>query len=430
MPLINDDEFRRPNDVFRPSPFHAPGGRSFAPFETGADYANPTVDNPEPQGFIADGAIFAEQITSDAVTTDKLSAEAVTAGKIAADAVTAVKIDAGAVTADKIAANAVTAVKIAANAVETDKLDALAVVAAKIAAGAVITDKILAGNVTSAKIELTVSGKNFGANSGSRAAPGVFFDVANDLGLTINGTGTDLVLSSGGGVLDPFLQVGPSAGGVMLGQAGDLFPGIDNSFSCGISGARWLDVWAVDTTINSSDERLKKDITESPLGLEFVMALRPVAYRWKDTVDTQARERAPLDKKALEAEVAPLMDLIEKTRERQVAGEVSEKAANLAIERARQKLTKIKERHLAPVAAARAARRPGRRWHFGLVAQQVKTVLDEAGVDASLFKIGPDGVQSLGYTELIAPMLKAIQEQQAQIESLVARVAALEAKGK
>ena len=66
--------------------------------------------------------------------------------------------------------------------------------------------------------------------------------------------------------------------------------------------------------------------------------------------------------------------------------------------------------HLAPVREAMAKRRPGRRQHFGLVAQEVKQALDAAGVDAAFYKVGPDGVHSLGYSELIAPALKAIQE--------------------
>jgi len=39
-------------------------------------------------------------------------------------------------------------------------------------------------------------------------------------------------------------------------------------------------------TINFSDARLKKDIRESPYGLEEILKLRPVTYRWKNPTTT------------------------------------------------------------------------------------------------------------------------------------------------
>ena len=68
--------------------------------------------------------------------------------------------------------------------------------------------------------------------------------------------------------------------------------------------------------------------------------------------------------------------------------------------------------------------RPGVRRHYGLIAQEVKQVLDELNVDPINFagwvladKDDPDSSQHLRYTEFIAPMIKAIQEQQELIES-------------
>lgn len=181
-------------------------------------------------------------------------------------------------------------------------------------------------------------------------------------------------------------------------------------------------MWAVDTTINSSDRRLKKDIEDVPLGLDFVRALRPVSYRWKDTVDTQARESVELDNEGLARRVAPHERKINEVRALQAAGKIDDAKATAAVEHARAKIQQITDAHFAPWYEARSKRRAGRRQHFGLVAQDVKAALDAAGVDAALFKIGSDGVQSLAYTELIAPMLKAIQE-------LAARVEHLETKG-
>lgn len=386
------------------------------------------LGNISPQGFLADDSVFSNTIRTDAVIarhitagsieTDKLAANAVTAAKIEAGTITANEIASNAITTDKLNANAVTAAKIAANTITATEIAASAITADEIAANAVTTTKILAANVTSAKIELTLSGKNYGANKGSLSAPGVFFDLDNTIGLTLNSTNTDVILGSGSGVGDPFFQVGPNAGGAMLGQAGDLFPGTDNSFSCGVSGGRWLDVWAVDTTINSSDRRLKRDIQDVPLGLDFIRALRPVAYRWKDTVDTQARESVVLDSDDLARRLAPYERKINKLRADTLAGELDEETAEAAVLEARAEAQKIRDAHFAPWYEARKRRRPGRRQHFGLVAQDVKAALDAAGVDAALFKIGSDGVQSLAYTELLAPMMKAIQELADRVEAL------------
>lgn len=75
MPLINDEEFQRPNDQFRPSPFHDVGsGMAFDPNRTGVEYAFPMVDTPEPIGFIQEGAVGEEQIADGAVTPRTLDA--------------------------------------------------------------------------------------------------------------------------------------------------------------------------------------------------------------------------------------------------------------------------------------------------------------------------------------------------------------------
>ena len=72
------------------------------------------------------------------------------------------------------------------------------------------------------------------------------------------------------------------------------------------------------------------------------------------------------------------------------------------------------------------------RYHHGLIAQEVKAVLDAKGVDFGGFQDhsvkGGEDVLSIGYIELIAPMIKAMQEQQAIIEALKVRITALEAK--
>ena len=62
---------------------------------------------------------------------------------------------------------------------------------------------------------------------------------------------------------------------------GWLAPVVDNVISVGASSYRWSVVYATNGTINTSDEREKRDIVDSSLGLDFVNSLRPVSYRWR-----------------------------------------------------------------------------------------------------------------------------------------------------
>jgi len=62
----------------------------------------------------------------------------------------------------------------------------------------------------------------------------------------------------------------------------DFRPNLDNSFGLGSSSRRWQDLWAVDTTINSSDITLKTDIEDITLGLDFIDTLSPIEYKWED----------------------------------------------------------------------------------------------------------------------------------------------------
>lgn len=62
--------------------------------------------------------------------------------------------------------------------------------------------------------------------------------------------------------------------------AGTLRPAADNAQTLGTSAARWSAVWSATGTIQTSDMRQKTDIVETDLGLDFILALNPVKYRW------------------------------------------------------------------------------------------------------------------------------------------------------
>jgi hypothetical protein len=93
--------------------------------------------------------------------------------------------------------------------------------------------------------------------------------------------------SGDGGHLTLWGNYNVASSGVGLSSAG-LYPMSDNAISSGASSNRWTDVWAVSGSVNTSDEREKRDIVDSYLGLDFINRLRPVSYRRRTrTGDTQ-----------------------------------------------------------------------------------------------------------------------------------------------
>lgn len=142
----------------------------------------------------------------------------------------------------------------------------------------------------------------------------------------------------------------------------------NGSYNLGYNGARWAEIFAVNGTINTSDENQKTDIADSDLGLDFINALRPVKFKW---IETEGRT--------------------------------------------------------------------GVRTHYGLLGQEVETVLGGAASDTAiwtnaLIEAHPEMAgdpernviavpaveehyeQGLRYTELISPIIKAIQEINVQLE--------------
>ena len=151
------------------------------------------------------------------------------------------------------------------------------------------------------------------------------------------------------------LTVNAGTGAMTL--AATLRPATDNAVTLGAAGARWSAIWAATGTIQTSDARQKTDIAPSDLGLDFILALQPVKFRWRDGGN--------------EAGTA----------------------------------------------------RPGRRLHYGLLAQQVREVLggrDFAG-HVLTDPADADSEQGLRYDQFIAPLIAAIQ-------ALAERLAALEAR--
>lgn len=77
------------------------------------------------------------------------------------------------------------------------------------------------------------------------------------------------------------IGIGTSAPADKLSVAGIFTPSADNTYTMGKSGARWSAVWSANGVIQTSDIRLKKNIQPLHYGLNTVMQMNPVSYRWK-----------------------------------------------------------------------------------------------------------------------------------------------------
>lgn len=233
-------------------------------------------------------------------------------------------------------------------------------------------------------------------------------DGASSRGVIINhptvtagspGSGTpDITLAAGQGAASTshngFVRLVPGSaasvnlGGVTIGAttanptavvgaivAGGTFqPSAHNTYALGTSSIAWSNIYAQSGTVQTSDERLKNTIEDSVLGLDFINALRPVSYK----LNEGQRVYVPASVDADGNEVPESYEVI-----------------------------------------------PGRRKHFGLIAQEVKAAVDAAGTDFGGWVLADledaDSKQALRYEEFVAPLIKAVQE-------LTARVVALEAQ--
>jgi hypothetical protein len=146
-------------------------------------------------------------------------------------------------------------------------------------------------------------------------------------------------------------------------------------------------VYAYGAVQNRSDARDKTDIRDTALGLDFILKLRPRDWRWDMRDDYRAQE----------ADEAGSGD----------------KPAGRGTGRGERR----PPRRLAEVQRTGGARRG--RFHHGLVAQEVRQAMAELGVDFGGLQdhalAGGDEVLTLGYSELIGPLIKAVQELAARV---------------
>ena len=158
-------------------------------------------------------------------------------------------------------------------------------------------------------------------------------------------------------------------------------------------GDQFTNTYVYGTVQDRSDLRDKAEVRDTVLGLDFINKLRPVDYKWDMREDYRTGKLAPLGLNATNEEKEAYKILTNEWLE-------SNKMENLTHDGTHKR----------------------NRYHHGLIAQEVKGIIEESGVDFGGFQDhklnGGEDVLSIGYDELIAPMIKAIQELKAEIELL------------
>lgn len=213
----------------------------------------------------------------------------------------------------------------------------------------------------------TLLGALYGSNSVGNA---VFGSTTSGYGLrgVASGSGIGLWAQSSSGAAAQFdgyvTMTAYSEASNKSMRTNNCIPVTDNTYNLGTLAARWMGITSATAVVVSSDMRLKTDIKESDLGLSFINKLRPVSYK-----------------------------LIEGKKEIVDGPNPSVKTV------------------------------AGTRTHYGLIAQEVKSALDEAGVDDAAFwlltnKNDANSMQALRYEELIGPLIKAVQELSAKVKAL------------
>lgn len=234
------------------------------------------------------------------------------------------------------------------------------------------------------------------ANSGNGTVPTISDVVIRGVGNTASGaittyTALTIQSSTAAGTNNGLLQQGAGMinyfqGPTLFGATGtartslsvsdDLTPYTNNTYDLGNSTYKWNDVWATNATIQTSDLKDKRDIKDSQLGLDFINALRPVEYKWKDYTETYEQE--------------VVIGYDENNEEIKTVETIETTFV-----------------HTRP--------------HYGLIAQEVKAELDNLGIDFAGYIENESGL-GLRYTEFIAPLIKSIQELTVRVEALEGQV--------
>lgn len=239
-----------------------------------------------------------------------------------------------------------------------------------------------------------------------------------------------------------------------VGSGGVFVPSTDNVYSIGASGLRPSQIYAATATINTSDRNAKTDIKDLDLGLDFINSLKPVEFKYKirqnevtqvedgtETVEiepkrTETRVVTPAQYEIIEVEPAVYETVVTQPEVTDEEGNIVSEAITeeiLVKEAVTEERLVSEEVTKEVIIPAKTEERPkykevvtplpGKRTHAGLIAQEVEKSLN--GKDIGIFTIGEDGQYGLRYEELIAPLIKAVQELSAKVEQQAGEIESL-----
>jgi hypothetical protein len=229
----------------------------------------------------------------------------------------------------------------------------------------------------------TNNGSGAGVNGNSSSGIGVYGGSSSGPGVRANSsTGNALEISGGA---NGIVQTGGGANWLQT-----LNAATDNAYDCGTSSQRWRNIYAASGVVSTSDERTKTAIEPSNLGMDFINALTPVSYLHKV------------------AENIVTFRTVEVEPARYVVDDFGDS---------------VLVAHAVTETVKEVTPRAGVRRHYGLLSQQVRAALTAAGVDDAAFwtladPSDPESQQALRYEELMAPLIRAVQELSARLAIL------------
>lgn len=246
-----------------------------------------------------------------------------------------------------------------------------------------------------------------------------------------NSTGTATISSTGGPTPDAPLAIKAKGNGRVVFNSevevdAAIYPHIDNRYTCGKSGNRWSQIWAANATIQTSDGTTKTAVQASDLSTDFILGLNPVSY--KNIVGGNVVEEVEDGVEEIERQVVEKVTSSEEVHERVVDGDevyYVRKFVNKEVERPvfhdvelRDELgnvigtikTPLMEKVVVPKTRQVITSVPGKRTHYGFIAQEVKNLVDKLGIsDFGGYVEGEDGKLGLRYSEFIAPIVATLQ---------------------
>ena len=255
-----------------------------------------------------------------------------------------------------------------------------------------------------------------------------------------NRDGDATVTSTGGSTPDASLAIRAKGAGRVVFHSevsvnAAIYPLVDNVYSCGRSGNRWSQIWASNATIQTSDGTTKTEVQGSNLSTDFILGLNPVSY--KNIVGGNVVEDIEDGVEEIERQVVEKVVTSEEVHERVVDGDevyYVRKLVDKEVERPvfhevdlRDELgnvigkikTPLMEKVTVPKTRQVITEVPGKRTHYGFIAQEVKELVDKLGIsDFGGYVEGEDGKLGLRYGEFISPIVSCLQDVIKRLELL------------